>query len=218
MAAKKDYYETLGVGERATADEIKKAYRNLAKKYHPDANPDNKKVSEEKFKEISEAYYVLSDAKKRQDYDNYKKSGFTGGYGGGAQGFQGAQGFDFDEILRMMRGAQGGGSRRTHVRFGGMSGFEDILGGMFGGGGSYGGGQAQEVEEISSDLQATLRISKSRAVKGGEVSFTTKEDKKITVKIPPGITSGKKLRLTRQGEVCPTCNHPGDLILTIKVE
>lgn len=219
--AQKDYYQTLDVKESASIDEIKKSYRDLAKKYHPDANPNNK-AAEEKFKEISEAYYVLSDAKKRKDYDNFKHSGFSGGgHTGGAQGFQGAQGFDINEILRAFRGAQGGG--RVHTRSGGsMRGFEDIFGDIFGGGGytQQGGYHAQPHEEevVSADLSATLKISKNRAAKGGEVSFSTREGKKITVKIPAGISSGKKLRLSRQGSDCPTCHHPGDLILTIKVE
>ena len=223
MAAKKDYYQTLGVSEGASQDEIKKTYRTLAKKYHPDTNPNNK-AAEEKFKEISEAYYVLSDPKKRADYDNYKRSGFAGAYGGGAGGFQGAQGFNFEEILRAFRGAQGGGGR-VHMRFGrgGGGAFEDIFSDLFGGGAGRGyGGEEEyagpEAEEVSSDLTAVLKISKSRAQKGGEVSFTTSDGKKITVKIPAGIASGKKLRLSRQGNTCPTCNHPGDLILTIKVE
>lgn len=221
MAAKRDYYETLGVNEKASPDEIKKVYRNLAKKYHPDANPNNK-AAEEKFKEISEAYYVLSDPKKRREYDSYKQTGTAGAYGGGsAGGFQGAQGFNFEEILRAFRGSQpGGGGRRVHVRFGGgMRGFEDVLGDIFGGGGGFGRQEAEEEpEEFSSDAAASLKISRQRAQKGGEVSFATHEGKKITVKIPPGIPSGKKLRLARQGLDCPTCHHPGDLILTIKVE
>ena len=214
--ASKDYYKVLGVRENASGDEIKKVYRGLAKKYHPDANPNNKSA-EEKFKEISEAYYVLSDEKKRREYDAYKQSGFSQGPGR-AQGFQGAQGFDFEEILRAFRGAQGGGSQRTHVRFGG-GGFEDVFGDIFGGG-AQGRDQEEEpaFQEISSDVAAVLNISRARAQKGGEVSFTIREGKKITVKIPAGITSGKKLRLSRQGEICRTCNHPGDLILTIKVE
>jgi len=222
VAGKKDYYETLGVSERASADEIKKTYRTLAKKYHPDANPNNK-TAEEKFKEISEAYYVLSDTKKRADYDNYKKSGFAGAYGSDAGGFQGAQGFNFEEILRSFRGAQGGGGR-VNMRFGrggGGGAFEDIFSDLFSGGRGYGGGAEDagpEAEEIPADVAATLRISKSRAQKGGEVSFTTRDGKKITVKIPAGIASGKKLRLSRQGNTCPACSHPGDLILTIKVE
>ena len=215
MAAKKDYYDVLGVRESASAEEIKKAYRDLAKKYHPDANPNNKSA-EEKFKEISEAYYVLNDAKKRQEYDDYKKGGFSA-RGGPASGWQGAQGFNYDEILRAFRGGQGGG--RTTVHFsGGMGGFEDILGDLFGGGRSYANEEETAVQEISSDAAATLKISKSRAQKGGEVSFGTQEGKKITVKIPAGIVSGKKLRLSRQGNLCHTCGHPGDLILTIKVE
>lgn len=213
--ASKDYYKILNVRENVSVDELKKSYRELAKKYHPDANPNNKSA-EEKFKEISEAYYVLSDEKKRREYDAYKKGGFSQGYSGGAQGFQGAQGFDYEEILRAFRGAQSG--RQSHVRFGG-GGFEDIFGELFGGRAqSYGQEEEPETEEVSSDVTAVLKISKSRAQKGGEVSFNLREGKKITVKIPAGITSGKKLRLSRQGNECPTCNHSGDLILTIKVE
>ena len=220
MAAKKDYYELLGVKDDASPDEIKKAYRLLAKKYHPDANPNNKSA-EEKFKEISEAYYVLSDEKKRREYDQYKKYGFSQGTHGGprgpAQGFQGAQGFDFDEILRAFRGAQGGGgSYRMRTGAGGMGHiFEGLFGGGFGEEYEGGGGGAARV---SSDLQAALRVPKSKAQKGGELRFTMSTGKTITVNVPPGIVSGKKLRLARQGNLCPTCDHPGDLILTIKVE
>ena len=218
MAAQKDYYKILGVSESASTDEIKKAYRELAKKYHPDANPNNK-TAEEKFKEVSEAYYVLNDAQKRKEYDPYKRSGFSSG-GGPTSDWQGAQGFDFEEILRAFRGAQQGGGGRTRARFGGGArGFEDVFSGLFSGGQNYPGDEAEsQVQEISSDLTAILKISKSRAQKGGEVSFSTSDARKITVKIPPGISSGKKLRLSRQGRDCPTCHHPGDLILTIKVE
>ncbi len=214
----KDYYQVLGVSEKASSDDIKKAYRALAKQYHPDANPNNKSA-EEKFKEVSEAYYVLSDAKKRSEYDAFKRSGYSqGGFGrggqarGGYQGFQGAQGFDFEEVLRAFRGGQGGGRTTFH---GGMRGFEDIFGGFRGGGEDEGD---EGVQKISSDVTANLSISKARAQKGGEVSFEIKGGRKITVKIPAGIESGKKLRLSRQGKLCPCCDHPGDLILTIKVE
>lgn len=210
MASPKDYYKVLGVSESASSDELKKSYRGLAKKYHPDANPNNK-PAEERFKEISEAYYVLSDAGKRREYDAFKRGGFSATQrGGSASGWQGAQGFDFEEILKAF---SSGGRGRSHFR-GSMGGFEDIF---------SSGGSEEEPEEdapprISSDTSAILRISKSRAQKGGEVSFTVKEGRKITVRIPPGISSGKKLRLARQGGLCLTCAHPGDLILTIKVE
>lgn len=219
--AQKDYYKILGVSESASADEIKKVYRTLAKKYHPDANPNNK-PAEEKFKEISEAYYVLSDPKKRREYDQYKKSGFSQqDYGSGARGFQGAQGFDFDEILRAFSAgggsASGGRGGRYRMRSGGsMNIFEGIFGGPDDGEEYESGGTG--VQKISSDLTATLRVPKSKAQKGGELRFTTSGGKTITVHIPPGISSGKKLRLSRQGKICPTCDHPGDLILTIKVE
>lgn len=211
--AKKDYYELLGVKEGASADEIKKAYRVLAKKYHPDTNPNNRSA-EERFKEISEAYYVLSDDKKRRDYDSFKRSGFSQGSSQGGQAFRGAQGFDYEEILRAFRSAQGGGGRyRVHT-----TGPMNIFEGLFGGLGDELENEESPVQKISSDMTATLKISKSRAQKGGEVRFSSKDGKTISVSIPPGISSGKKLRLSRQGNVCPTCDHPGDMILTIKVE
>jgi molecular chaperone DnaJ len=214
---KKDYYETLGVRENANSDEIKKAYRDLAKKYHPDANPGNK-TAEERVKGISEAYYVLNDPKKREEYNAFKKGGFSQGYAGasGQQGFQGAQGFDFNEILRAFRAQQGGGGKQG-ARYGGSPrGFEDIFGDIFRQQGGHGEEEAES--EAPADENATLRIPKTRAQKGGEVTFTARNGKTLTVKIPPGILSGKKLRVSRQGSECPTCHHPVDLILTIKVE
>lgn len=215
--ANKDYYQLLGVKEGASADEIKKSYRLLAKKYHPDANPNNK-AAEEKFKEISEAYYVLSDDKKRREYDSYKRSGFSQGAAGsrGGQGFQGAQGFNYEDILRAFRSAQGGGGGRVHVR---TSGGGNIFEGLFGGGSeSDYEDEDAGVPKISSDAAAVIKISKTRAQKGGEVRITSRDGKTITVHIPAGISNGKKLRLARQGNICPCCDHPGDLILTIKVE
>ncbi|MFC1576309.1 DnaJ domain-containing protein, partial [Candidatus Omnitrophota bacterium] len=122
----KDYYKILGVPEGATIDEIKKAYRTLAFKYHPDKTAGNKEA-EEKFKGVSEAYYVLGDAERRSEYDAYRK-----GFGGTARGgqFTGAEGFDFEEILKHFGGLGGGrgGSRRTVFTSGGGFDFNDIFG------------------------------------------------------------------------------------------
>ena len=113
MAAKRDYYEVLGVSKSADADAIKKAYRKLAKKYHPDANPDNKEEAEEKFKEVQEAYEVLSDDNKRAAYDRYGHAAFEQGAGGAGAGGFGGFGFedvDLGDIFGSFFG--GGGSRR----------------------------------------------------------------------------------------------------------
>ena len=123
----KDYYKILGVSEKATPEEIKKAYRKLAVKYHPDKNPSNVKEAETKFKEISEAYYVLSDEKRRGQYDQMRRFG-----GGVGTNFAGAQGFDFEDLLRQFSGQ---GRRRSgrYSAFGDI--FEDLFKDLGAGGG-----------------------------------------------------------------------------------
>ncbi len=116
MAEKKrDYYEVLGISKGASAEEIKKAYRGLAKKYHPDMNPGNKEA-EEKFKEVSEAYAVLSDADKRGKYDQYGFAGVDPNYGAGGGGGFDFGGFDFGDIFGSFFGGGGGGARRENMR------------------------------------------------------------------------------------------------------
>lgn len=235
MAQQKDYYKVLGVAESATADEIKKIYRKLAVKYHPDKNPGSgKQAAEAKFKEISEAYYVLSDEKRRAQYDQMRKFG-----GGGFHGnYANAQGFNFDDLLRQF---SGGGGRARAAGGGQYSAFSDIFGDLFSGGGgggrspfrvySSGGSPRQsfyedddaygqmptEAPQESADIVVNLKISKKKAKEGGSVTFKTPEGQTISVKIPAGIHEGQKLRLARQGRSCPTCHHPGDLILQVRI-
>ncbi len=226
---KKDYYQILGVSESASADDIKKAYRKLAVQYHPDKNPQNVKQAEAKFKEISEAYYVLSDPKRKQQYDQMRKFG-----GGDYSNFAGSQGFDYEDLLR-----QFGGGGRTQGR-GRYSAFSDIFSDLFGGAGgkgftySYGGspgygatsygfdeddseGPAPD-RSVDADIVVNVKVSKEKAEKGGKVTFKTPEGKTIAVKIPSGTKEGQKLRLTRQGRLCPACRHEGDLILNIRIK
>ncbi len=231
MASQKDYYKVLGVSETASADEIKKIYRKLAVKYHPDKNPDNPKQAESKFKEISEAYYVLSDEKRRTQYDQMRKYG-----GGQSSNFAGAQGFNFDDLLRQYSsGSRARGSGR-------YSAFSDIFGDIFSGGGGGGGGggnpfrvyssatprqsmygdeddfdQVQPSPQESADIVVNLKISKKKAREGGSVMFKTPEGQTLSVKIPANTHEGQKLRLARQGRDCPACHHPGDLILQIRI-
>ena len=229
MASQKDYYKALGVPESISAAELKKVYRKLAVKYHPDKNPNNAKQSEAKFKEISEAYYVLSDEKRRAQYDQMRKLG-----GGDPGNFAGAQGFNFEDLLRQY---SSGGRARGGGRY---SAFSDIFGDLFSGGGGgpggpfrvyssgsprqgfyededeYGQGPVQAPQE-SADVVVNLKIAKKKAKEGGSVMFRTPEGQTISVKIPVNTREGQKLRLARQGRDCPTCHHPGDLILQIRI-
>ncbi len=223
----KNYYDILGVPEKASADDIKKAYRKLAVKYHPDKNPANPKEAEVKFKEISEAYFVLSDDKKRAQYDQMRRFG-----GGNPGNFAGAQGFNFEDLLRQFNQGRGGGrASAQYSAFGDI--FEDLFGGTargssrrassgpFPGGYTYYSGQQEPEEDsetVQADISVNLKISREKAEKGGQVTFRTPEAKMLSVRIPTNTKDGQKLRLTRQGRVCPTCSHEGDLILQIKIE
>ena len=184
--AEKDYYEILGVKKTATEAELKKAYRELAKKYHPDKNKGNKEA-ENKFKEISEAYAVLSDSEKRSQYDRLGREAFGPG---GANPFAG---FDFSEFM----GNRGGGRRtQTRTRSAGSSGidFTDIFGDLFGGGGGGGFQQAPEPE-----MQAEITIDFRDAILGNTMSLSANGDA-IKVKIPEGIRDGQKMRIPRRGQ------------------
>ncbi|MDD5225725.1 MAG: DnaJ domain-containing protein [Candidatus Omnitrophica bacterium] len=229
MASQKDYYKALGVSESISPDELKKVYRKLAVKYHPDKNPGNAKQAEAKFKEISEAYYVLSDEKRRAQYDQMRKFG-----GGNPGNFAGSQGFNFDDLLRQY---SAGGRARGGGRY---SAFSDIFGDLFSGGGGGGGGpfrvyssgsprqdfyededeygqMPRQAAQESADVVVNLKIAKKKAREGGSVMFKTPEGQTISVKIPVNTREGQKLRLSRQGRDCPTCHHPGDLILQIRI-
>ncbi len=229
MPAQKDYYKALGVPESIASDELKKVYRKLAVKYHPDKNPGNAKQAEAKFKEISEAYYVLSDEKRRAQYDQMRKFG-----GGNPGNFAGSQGFNFEDLLRQY---SSGGRARGGGRY---SAFSDIFGDLFSGGGGGGAGpfrvyssgvprqdpyededaygqMPRPTAQESADVVVNLKISKKKAKEGGSVMFKTPEGQTISVKIPVNTHEGQKLRLARQGRDCPTCHHPGDLILQIRI-
>ncbi len=236
MAQTQDYYQVLGVAESATVEEIKKTYRKLALKFHPDKNPGNKEA-EEKFKRISEAYYVLSDEKKRAEYDAYRRGGYgPGGPGqGGGGGFQGAQGFNYEDLMNMFRGGGRHGSSREYAGFGA---FDDILGDLLGGAGGAGGGRThyyttqgpegrarrarrpggENGGDVDSDVHAKIAVSRERAEKGGTIKVTSPEGEKLAVAIPKGIREGQKLRLARQGKACPHCRKKGDLFLSVHIK
>jgi len=187
----KSLYETLGVSENASADEIKKAYRKLARKYHPDINKDESAV--DKFKEINAAYEVLSDEEKKAQYDQFGDQMFGGqNFHDFARG-QG-QGVDLDEILRQMFGGGGGG--------GGFSGF----GGAAGGFGGFGGPDL--------DLQARITIPFMTSITGGKHSISA-NGQTFDIKIPAGIKSGETLRVRGKGKQYQ--GQAGDLLIKVEV-
>ena len=187
----KSLYETLEVSENASADEIKKAYRKLARKYHPDVNKDPK--AEEKFKEINAAYEVLSDATKKQQYDQYGDSMFGGQNFSDFARSQGG-GVDLDEILRQMFG-------------GGAAGF----GGGFGRGG-FSGGFGFDAPDLDTNAQVTIPFDV--AILGGKQNISLQNDS-FDIKIPEGIEDGQKIRAKGKGKSYQ--GQRGDLILKINI-
>jgi molecular chaperone DnaJ len=211
MDPKKNYYNILGVGENATLDEIKKAYRKLAKEYHPDTKGGDA-TAESRFKDISEAYAVLKDPKKRQEYDLMRKNPFSQGQSGGF-GFG-----DFGE----------GGFRVNFGEQGESAGFDDILGNLFGFGRNRRNSQTNSYEDIFSrsrntspprgrDFSANITIPFDLAVNGGETYVQTPTGKKVKLKIPVGVPEGKKVKMTGQGAPGPVGGQNGDLFITIHI-
>jgi DnaJ-class molecular chaperone len=216
-----DFYNILGINRNASQADIQKAYRDAARKYHPDMNPDDK-GAKEKFQKIQEAYDVLSDAEKRELYDRYGSSfetmgagGPGGGRGAGPQwrtyspgaGGEGYADFDFSQVF----GAGGDPAE----------GFGDIFRQF--GGGAAGGGAARRRgrrKTKGADLTHEITITFASAILGSEVQLGIDrgdgEQKTLTVKIPPGVENGKRIRVRGQGEQVPG-GTPGDLLLTVHV-
>ncbi|HZX67005.1 MAG TPA: DnaJ C-terminal domain-containing protein, partial [Myxococcales bacterium] len=220
----KDPYATLGVSRTASAEEIKKAYRKLAKKLHPDMNPGDKKA-EERFKDVSGAFDVIGDPKKRALYDEFGDISLR-------SGFDEAKARQFREY----RQAAGAGAGR-----GGFQGFEDIFGGgaggagfdpsdlssmfgdLFGGGARAGRGRRTRIEPVAGeDVEASIEVDLRDAVLGAEREITLQkpgstETSRLKVKIPPGVETGSRIRLAGQGSPGERGGAPGDLYLRITV-
>ena len=204
--AETDYYKALGVNKTATDDEIKKSYRKLAMKYHPDHAKEDK-AAEEKFKQVSEAYAVLSDKEKRQQYDTFGSNGFQQRYSQEDI----FRGFDMEDILR---GFGLGGAGASAGRRGGGRKFS------FGGGSPFGNFAGQEAPIKGSDLVYELPLTIQEVVLGAskQVSFQHgPQSENLTVKIPKGLISGKKLRITGKGEIGPYGGPAGDLYIKAKI-
>ena len=217
----KDYYKILGIPKSASQDEIKKAYRKLAVKYHPDKNAGDK-TAEAKFKEINEAHEVLGDAEKKRRYDELGSN--WNAYQGSGQQSQG--GFDWGKYQQQYGGSQGGQTYSTNFgdfsgSFGGSGGggFSDFFEAFFGGAG-FGGGkqrssgkrQALKGEDMQAELQVTLEDAYNGAEKVFEIGGQT-----IKLKLKKGVTDGQILKLAGKGYPGHNNGSNGDLLLTIKV-
>jgi molecular chaperone DnaJ len=200
--SKRDYYSVLGVSKGASEKDIKKAYKRLAMKYHPDKNPGDT-AAEASFKEVKEAYEVLTDTNKRRQYDQFGHAAFEGG-GFGGHGGHGGGGFDdiFGDAFRQRGGGFGGG---------GFGGFEDIFS-------QARGGRGRPRAEKGQDQEYTLTVDFVDAIQGAEKVVELPingESKKINVKVPAGIKDGEKIRFSGKGRPGINGGPAGDLLLAI---
>lgn len=212
-----DYYKILGVNKNTPPDEIKKAYRKLALKYHPDKNPGNKEA-EEQFKKINEAYAVLSDTEKRKQYDTFGSDAFSQRFSQEdifrdfdlnkilrEMGFGGGMGGDFSSIFEGL----GGGARRTYTRKGADP-FSNI----------FGGGQYKQKTRNGNSLEYELNTTLEETFSGVDKTISLRSAGKsdeIKIKIPPGIDDGQKLRIAGKGQPSLNGGQPGDLYIKIHV-
>jgi curved DNA-binding protein len=211
----KDYYKILGVDKKASQKEITKAFRKLARKYHPDVNPGDKEA-EERFKEMNEAHEVLSDAEKRKKYDQLGASWSQWRNMGADPG-----GFDWTQWYAQP------GSSRVHVQygdlgdlFGGAGGFSDFFEAIFGGLGQRGGGtwgtRAQPQAARGQDYEQEVEITLEEAF-SGTARMLQKDGRRLEVKIPPGVETGSKVRMRGEGGEGFGAGTKGDLYLKVRV-
>ena len=205
----KDFYKVLGVSKDVSEAELKKVYRKLAREYHPDSNQGNAKA-EAKFKEISEAYSVLSDKEQRAEYDQIRAMG------SGARFSAGGPSGGFDDAFSGF----GRGGQQFNFQQGG--GFEDILGGMFGGGGRFGqssgGFRGFGGPQKGQDIVSSVTIDFFEAFHGETMSLQTSEGRTVKVKIPAGVADAQKILLRGKGYPSPDGGEAGDIVLTVKVK
>lgn len=219
----KDYYSVLGVNKKASPEEIKKAFRKLAVKYHPDRNPDNKQA-EEKFKEISEAYEVLGDADKRKKYDQYgqywEKMGQTGaspwGNGGATgratnvnvnfDGFDFSQYASFDDFINELLGRFSGGYSSSNNRQRSNTGFRDV---------GY-NQTTTNTNNVVNDSEKIINLTFSQAFHGVQTRLNLGQEI-VDVKIPAGAKQGSKIRLRGKGQFNPLTQQRGDLYLKVEL-
>ncbi|GGE73311.1 DnaJ C-terminal domain-containing protein [Nesterenkonia cremea] len=199
----KDFYAILGVSKDASEEEIKKAYRKLARQYHPDKNPGDE-AAEQKFKDVSEANTVLSDPEQREQYDAIRAMGSGARFSGSPAGGGGGGGFEdlFGNLFGGGAPGTGGG------RFGGGPDFADLFGGM---GGRFGGGAPAK----GADRTAKTTISFSGAVRGTTVGLREQNGSVIDVRIPAGVKDGQKVRVKGKGQQGP--GGAGDLLVEVSI-
>lgn len=213
-AAYKDYYQILGVPRNATEKEIKSAFRKLARQWHPDVNPGNKEA-EEKFKEIAEAYEVLSDPEKRRQYDalgpDWQRAAAAGGAGPWAAGAPGGRRYEYRTIT----------PEDLRDLFGTESPFSDFFESLFGRARGPAGRGVRVGPRRGSDVEASLEVSLEDAFRGATRRLTIEEPggrtREVEVRIPPGVADGTRLRLAGQGEPGVDGGPPGDLYLRVSV-
>lgn len=201
----KDFYATLGVSKDASPEDVKKAYRRLARDLHPDRNPGDASA-EQRFKDVGEAYGVLSDKEQRQQYDAIRAMGgggprFQAGAGGAGNG-------GFEDVFSSMFG--GGGASRAGGQQYRAQGFEDVLSNMFGGGGFQRGPQK------GSDVAAATEVSFRQAAFGDTITLRTSTGT-VKTRLPAGVTDGQKIRIAGKGRPGTHGGPAGDLILTVRV-
>lgn len=212
----RNYYDILGVDESASTDDIKKAFRTLAKKHHPDRNKGDAQA-EVRFKELSEAYDTLADEQKKSQYDMMRKYGAQGGFGGARGVDPGSFGnADFSQFFG--RGGPHGGSFTFHAGgSGGVDNLDDIISSLFGGRDPFAEVRRPGIQK-GSDIHATIRISFMDAINGCAKTISGKQtSRKIRVRIPRGICDGGQIRLTGQGQPGLYGGRNGDLIIKVQV-